>query len=72
MFCALAWSQTSPLRLQQLNHKAWSMADGEPGEIDAIAQTPDGTLWLGGTVGLFRFDGVRFVRYEELRLTHLS
>src|SRR5262249_54796227 len=31
------------------------------GTINAIAQTPDGYLWLGTDVGLYRFDGVRAV-----------
>jgi signal transduction histidine kinase/ligand-binding sensor domain-containing protein len=29
-----------------------------------MAQTPDGYLWLGGEFGLFRFDGVRFTRWQ--------
>lgn len=29
--------------------------------IEHVARTPDGYLWLGSTVGLIRFDGVRFV-----------
>ncbi len=52
------------LTLQQLNHKGWTVADGAPGAIYAIAQTADGTLWLGGPSGLSRFDGISFVRYD--------
>ncbi|MBV8630058.1 MAG: hypothetical protein JOZ83_03985 [Silvibacterium sp.] len=29
-----------------------------------MAQTPDGYLWLGSEFGLYRFDGVRSVRWE--------
>lgn len=43
-----------------LHHTAWRGDDGAPANIVAIAQTPDGFLWLGTGGGLFRFDGVRF------------
>jgi signal transduction histidine kinase/ligand-binding sensor domain-containing protein len=46
-----------------LHHSTWTIANGAPGEVDAIAQTTDGFLWLGATAGLFRFDGVTFERY---------
>ena len=39
----------------------WRVEDGLPdGQITAIAQTPDGYLWIGSARGLARFDGVRF------------
>ena len=31
-----------------------------PARIESLAQTPDGTLWMGTDAGLQRFDGVRF------------
>ena len=31
----------------------------------ALAQTSDGWLWLGGSAGLYRFDGVVFERVED-------
>jgi signal transduction histidine kinase len=43
----------------QFHHTAWAYRDGVPSNIHAIAQTPDGFLWLGSAAGLFRFDGVR-------------
>lgn len=51
-------------RVDQLYHTSWTMKDGAPNEIFAIAQTTDGYLWLGTTAGLVRFDGVRFQNYE--------
>jgi PAS domain S-box-containing protein len=46
-------------------HTAWTARDGLTGGVRAIAQTPDGYLWLGTETGLFRFDGVRFVPWTE-------
>jgi signal transduction histidine kinase/ligand-binding sensor domain-containing protein len=41
----------------------WGHRDGLPSTaIYAIAQTPDGFLWLGTSDGLIRFDGLRFVQ----------
>jgi ligand-binding sensor domain-containing protein len=58
-------AQTLPLR--QFQHTAWTLQDGAPSQIFALAQTTDGYLWLGTVNGLFQFDGVSFERY---RLPH--
>ena len=48
--------------VSQYAHTAWKVRDGFiKGGIYAIAQTPDGYLWLGTEFGLMRFDGVRAV-----------
>jgi hypothetical protein len=45
----------------------WQTEDGLPqNSVTAIAQTRDGYLWLGTFNGLARFDGVRFVVFDEL------
>jgi signal transduction histidine kinase/ligand-binding sensor domain-containing protein len=42
----------------------WHMEEGLPdGEITALAQTPEGYLWIGTPKGLARFDGTRFRVY---------
>src|SRR5271166_1866344 len=41
------------------------------GNIYAIAQTPDGYLWLGTEFGLVRFDGVRSVPWQPPAGQHL-
>jgi signal transduction histidine kinase/ligand-binding sensor domain-containing protein len=74
---AFAWSLDPTLSLQQLNHRAFTEVQGAPGNVRALAQTTDGTLWGGGETGLFRFDGVRFVSYpgpadEPLPSTNIS
>ena len=48
--------------LSRLNHRAWTVEDGAPPDIWALAQSRDGFIWLGTGAGLFRFDGVRFER----------
>ncbi|HSZ52179.1 MAG TPA: triple tyrosine motif-containing protein [Caulobacteraceae bacterium] len=46
--------------IDQLGHTRWTLADGAPTNIDTLAQTPDGYLWIGARRGLYRFDGVTF------------
>jgi len=46
----------------QITHSSWTGAEGVPGMVSALAQTPDGYLWLGTYEGLYRFDGVTFER----------
>src|SRR5712664_3505694 len=50
--------------ITQFTHTAWSAKEGIPGPVRAIAQTPDGYLWLGTEAGLYRFDGLHFVPWE--------
>lgn len=53
----------APARAEpQFTHASWTSADGVPGMISALAQTPDGYLWLATYEGLYRFDGVSFER----------
>jgi signal transduction histidine kinase/ligand-binding sensor domain-containing protein len=56
----------SKVPLGEYHHDIWTGKDGAPGEVACMAQTADGWLWIGGTGGLFRFDGVRFRRFEPL------
>lgn len=46
--------------LAQYKHTSWTVEDGAPPGVEVLAQTPDGYLWLGSTLGLYRFDGVTF------------
>lgn len=56
-------------QITQYVHDGWTTADGLPqNSVLAIAQTPDGYLWLGTEEGLSRFDGVRFVTFEKRAL----
>lgn len=50
---------------QQLEHRRWAGGDDSPGQINALAETRDGYLWLGTGDSLYRFDGLRFRRYHS-------
>src|SRR5580692_1460887 len=56
--------EDSPSGSQQVMSQSWSVQQGAPDDIHAMAQTADGILWLGNAGGLFRFDGIRFERFR--------
>jgi signal transduction histidine kinase/ligand-binding sensor domain-containing protein len=61
----------------QLQHDNWTFKDGAPEGVRALAQTSDGFLWLGGSTGLYRFDGKQFEVFhspfgEELLSTNIT
>ncbi|HXX13421.1 MAG TPA: two-component regulator propeller domain-containing protein [Candidatus Eremiobacteraceae bacterium] len=69
---AVLWSANSASALSpnkaiaEYMHDRWETGQGFPGgPVNAIAQTPDGYLWLGTNRGLVRFDGVSFVLIEH-------
>jgi ligand-binding sensor domain-containing protein len=66
-WCGCCVGQPLNRPIKSLYHTVWKVRDGVPNDIVAIQQTPDGYLWLGTGDGLFRFDGVRFERYEPNR-----
>jgi ligand-binding sensor domain-containing protein len=50
----------------------WGVEDGFPGgPVYAIAQTPDGYLWIGTEKGLVRFDGINFRLFNHTNSTAL-
>jgi len=64
--------------ISQYNCQSWSRHNGLPANnIYAVAQTKDGYLWLGTSVGLLCFDGVDFKLIgappaSELRNTRIT
>lgn len=63
--CSSAFALNPELDISQYAHTAWKTRDGFVGNaIHAIAQTPDGYLWIGTGLGLFRFDGVKPVLWQ--------
>src|SRR5450432_254616 len=52
--------------LDQSRLDTWGVRDGlPPFDTSAIAQTPDGFLWLGTGAGLVRFDGAHFAVFNR-------
>jgi len=53
-------------RAQEYGFDTWTTANGLPqNTVTGLVQTPDGYLWLSTFDGLARFDGVRFVIFDE-------
>lgn len=57
-FCAHAVDGSRSMA--QYLRQRWEAAQGMPGMVNAMAQTPDGYLWIGTDSGLYRFDGRGF------------
>ena len=60
----IAHAESNDRTIRQFVHTAWTAKDGAPGNVLALAQTTDGFLWIGTSLGLYRFDGISFERYE--------
>jgi signal transduction histidine kinase/ligand-binding sensor domain-containing protein len=57
-------AQLRSLDVSQYLHTSWTAQDGYfRGIGSAMAQTPDGYIWVLGVNGLLRFDGERFVEW---------
>lgn len=63
--CAL--SSAGAQDISGFRHTHWSLREGAPISIHAIAQSDDGFLWLGASSGLYRFDGLNFEHVPPLR-----
>jgi ligand-binding sensor domain-containing protein len=63
--CGIASALNPSLGIDQYAHTAWTIRGGFfKNRITAIAQTPDGYLWLGTEFGLLRFDGIRSTPWQ--------
>jgi ligand-binding sensor domain-containing protein len=52
--------------MSQMVHTSWTGINGAPQAIWALAQTPDGMLWIGTFAGLYCFDGVSFSAFKPV------
>jgi ligand-binding sensor domain-containing protein/signal transduction histidine kinase len=70
--CGSGFALNPALDISQYAHNSWTVRDGfSVGTIFAMAQTPDGYLWLGAEFGLFRFDGIHSVPWQPPAGEHL-
>ncbi|GJI95280.1 histidine kinase [Duganella caerulea] len=60
-----AWALDPGVSLHDYRHDTWRRKDGAPVSISAFTQSADGWLWIGTDQGLYRFDGLRFERYQS-------
>ena len=63
--CPSLFGQTQASANVQVGHDSWTFKEGVPADVECLAQTKDGILWLGGPTGLFRFDGMRFEPFSS-------
>ncbi|WP_394779547.1 triple tyrosine motif-containing protein [Undibacterium sp.] len=70
-----ATQQVEPSKIT-LHHTSWLPKDGAPSYVTSLAQSVDGWLWVASSIGLYRFDGVRFERFtspnDQLLYTDIS
>jgi signal transduction histidine kinase/ligand-binding sensor domain-containing protein len=72
VLCRCAFGLNPALDINQYAHKAWTVGEGFfNGSVYAIAQMPDGYLWMGTEFGLARFDGVRSLEWQPPNGEHL-
>ena len=57
--------------LDAYHRQAWTTEAGAPPEVAYIAQAADGWLWLAALTGLYRFDGIKFERFQPHQGEHL-
>ena len=57
---------SNDITLAQMDHKSWTARDGAPHAMRALAEDPDGTLWIGTESNLFNFDGRAFKPFRPL------
>src|SRR5689334_8198108 len=51
-------------KIAQFVHTAWTGNQIPFRQVWHLAQTTDGYLWISSADGVFRFDGIRFTRFE--------
>ncbi|HXZ31696.1 MAG TPA: two-component regulator propeller domain-containing protein [Terriglobales bacterium] len=63
--CSAVFALNPSLDVSQYAHKSWEIREGFfTAPINTVTQTPDGYLWIGTDLGLYRFDGVRSVPWQ--------
>lgn len=68
----LDWSSLDHMTLEY-NSRTWQTDEGLPhNNVQALAQTSDGYLWVGTSSGLARFDGLTFSTFDTNNTPELA
>jgi ligand-binding sensor domain-containing protein len=60
-------------QITQYVYDSWTIKEGLPHNwIDDIVQTKDGYLWIATSIGLVRFDGVKFTIFDKSNTKELN
>jgi signal transduction histidine kinase/ligand-binding sensor domain-containing protein len=71
LICVVAHSKSADMGGFLMD--VWTSDSGLPdSSVTAIAQTPDGYIWIGTYNGLARFDGVRFETFDPINTPALK
>ena len=63
--CNAVFAQEATTLEEGKYHTSWTTRDGAPRGVTGLAQTQDGYLWIGTTLGLYRFDGSDFAQFPK-------
>jgi len=63
--CPSLFGQTPRGANLEVGHDVWTFKEGAPENVNTLAQTADGFLWIGTQTGLVRFDGTRFEPFHS-------
>src|ERR1700723_99526 len=64
-WCPSSLGQTPASANVRVGHDIGTFKEGAPAQVECLAQTNDGFLWVGGQNGLFRLDGTRFEPFRS-------
>ncbi len=59
------YASAEDVHIAQMVHTSWTAQNGAPQRTNALAEAPDGNLWIGADGGLYRFDGLNFVSFHS-------
>jgi len=73
LFARHSFGLDPSISITQYHQRSWKLEQGLPQiSVNAIAQTPDGYLWIGTDDGLARFDGISFTIFNHASVQEIS